>query len=450
MTSRTKQYVAAVALAIAIAGCAGKPPQYQTISSSANPTTEIERTEEMLRDAQGRQVDVLSPKNFADARKALEKAKDKKEKGKSNEDILEQVSYSRGWLNEANAKAEIAETSMKDITDARAGALRAGAPSLYPKEWKKAGDELEDITAAIEKGNLSPSEKKGNDLTARYRDLETMSVTKANLGIADENIKSAKKDKADKNAPKSWDLAIMKYNNAEKMIKADPRNTEAIRRASEDATRESVHLLDVTRRVNAGNTEDLVLMADRQQRTISSLRNEYSSTEKELQESQSQLSEAEKQKQELAKKQEELEKIQTLNQTAADLRKQFKPNEAEVYTDNGKLMIRLRGLQFASNQATLGPKNQALLKKVETALNDVEASHVRIEGHTDATGNPDRNTVLSEERAKAVENFLVKNGAIPEDRVDAVGMGSDKPISDNKTQRGRAENRRIDLVIETE
>lgn len=137
MISRTKQYVAAVALAIAIAGCAGKPPQYQTISSSANPTTEIERTEEMLRDAQGRQVDVLSPKNFADARKTLEKAKDKKEKGKSNEDILEQVSYSRGWLNEANAKAEIAETSMKDITDARAGALRAGAPSLYPKEWKK-------------------------------------------------------------------------------------------------------------------------------------------------------------------------------------------------------------------------------------------------------------------------------------------------------------------------
>lgn len=103
-------------------------------------------------------------------------------------------------------------------------------PAFILKNGKKAGDELEDITAAIEKGNLSPSEKKGNDLTARYRDLETMSVTKANLGIADENIKSAKKDKADKNAPKSWDLAIMKYNNAEKMIKSDPRNTEAIRR----------------------------------------------------------------------------------------------------------------------------------------------------------------------------------------------------------------------------
>lgn len=446
MTSRTK-YLAGMALAIAVAGCAGKPPQYQNIPTTANPTTEIERTDQMLKEAQDRQVDVLSPKNYTDAQKALQKAKDKRDKGKSNEDVLEHVAYSRGWLSEANAKSEIAETSMKEITAARAGALRAGAPALYPKEWKKAGDELEDITAAIEKGNLSPAEKKGNNLTARYHELEVMSVTKANLGIANENIRAAKKDNADRKAPKTYDMATMKYNNAQKLIQADPRNMVAIRRASEDATRESVHLTEVIQKVNAGNTEDLVLMAERQQRTISNLRSEYSSTEQELQQSQEQLQEklsaAEKEKQELAK-------AQALNAKAAELRKQFKPNEAEVYTENGKLMVRLKALQFPSNQATLGPKNQAILKKVETALSDIEPARITVEGHTDSTGSAERNTVLSEERAKAVGDFLVKNGAVAEERVEAIGMGPDKPISDNKTQRGRAENRRIDLVIETE
>lgn len=447
MTSRTNVYLATLALAIAVAGCASKPPQYQSISPTANLTTEIDQTETMLKEARDRQVDILSPRNYADAQKALDKAKEKREKGKSSEEILEQVAYSRGWLNEANSKAELAQTSMKEITEARAGALRAGAPNLYPKEWQKANEQLEDITASIEKGNLNPAEKKGNDLTARYRDLEIMSVTKANLGVADDNIKAAKKENADRKAPKSFDMAMMKYNNAEKLIKSDPRNSEAIRRASEDATRESVHLAEVTRKVNAGNTEDLVLMSERQQRTISNLRSEYSSTEQELQQSQEQLSAAEKQKRELAQRQ---EKMQALTASAAKIRSQFKPNEAEVFTENGKLMVRMKGLQFPSNQATLGPRNQALLKKMETALAEVEPSRITIEGHTDSTGNADRNTILSEERAKAVENFLVKSGAVAENRVEAIGMGSDKPISDNKTQRGRAENRRIDLVIETQ
>ncbi len=449
MTSRMNQYLAAMTLTIAIVGCASKPPHVQNLPASANASAEIDRTEEMLRDARERQIDVLSPENYTDAKKALEKAKSKRDSGKPNEDVLEQIAYSRGWLDEANAKAEIMQTSMKDITDARAGALRAGAPTLFPKEWKKAGNELENITAAAEKGNLAPAEKKGHDITNRYRELEVMSVTKANLGRADDNIKLSQKDGAEKKAPKSYNMAMMKYQNAEKLIKSDPRNLPAIRRASEDATRESAHLLEVTGKVNAGNTEDLVLMTERQQRTISTLRSEYSSTEQELQQSQQQLDEAERERIAMAKRQSELEKNQALINKAAQIRSQFKPNEAEVYTEGGKLMVRLKALQFPSNQAQLGPKNEALLKKVETALSSVGPSKVTIEGHTDATGNPERNQILSEKRAQAVEKYLATTG-LSEEKMEAVGVGPDKPISDNKTSRGRAENRRIDLIIETE
>ncbi|KHD88396.1 MAG: membrane protein [Bdellovibrio sp. ArHS] len=448
MRSRISKYFAALVLTLAAAGCATTPPNVTSIPSSANPTTEIEKTDQLLKEAQDRQVDALSPENYADAQKALHKAKEKKAKNKSNEDILKQVSYSRAWLDQANAKAELAQTSMKDITDARAGALRAGAPQMFEKDWKKADKQLEDITKSIEKGNLKPADKKGEELTAYYRDLEIQSVKKSHLEKAEDNIKAAKKDGADKRAPRTYSLAEMKFENADKLIHSDPRNSEAIRRASEDATRESIHLLEVTRKVNAGNTEDLVLLSERQQRTISSLRNEYSSTEQELQQSQHQLSQSEQERVALVGRQAELEKTQIVTEKADKLRSQFKPNEAEVYVENGKVMVRLKGLQFASNKSTLNPKSQALLKKVDTALSEIDANKVTIEGHTDSTGSWEKNKELAEKRAAAVEKYLVVNGAIAEEKVDAVGVGPEKPISDNTTPQGRAQNRRIDLVIE--
>lgn len=457
MASRMKELLATMATTLAIVGCASTPPNVQSISSGANPPMEIERTEEMLKEAHDQQVDVLSPENYADARKSLDKAKKKLSDGKSKEDILKHVSYSRAWLNEAKAKAELVETSMKDISDARAGALRAGAPSIAPKEWKKAEEDLQEITRAAEKGNMKQADKNGDELTKRYRDIEVMTVTKSNLGIAEENIKAAKKDGADKKAPKTYSMTTMKRDNVERMIKADPRNDVAIRRAAEDATRESMHLIDVVAKVNAGNTEDLVLMAERQQRTISSLKSEQTSTEQELQSSKKELtqaetalSQAERERQELAMKQAELEKSQELLQKAEQLRRQFKPNEAEVYAEGGKLKIRLKSLQFPSGQARLGPKNQAFLKKVETALAEVEPARITIEGHTDATGRAETNRVLSEKRAQAVGDFFISEGNIPGPKIEAVGRGSDDPVSDNDTSRGRAENRRIDMVIETE
>ncbi|UOF01565.1 OmpA family protein [Bdellovibrio reynosensis] len=462
MTLRRNKTLIAMTFALGVAaGCATKPPSFETIASSANPSTEIERTDEMLKDAKDRQVDVLSPENFTDAQKSLEKAKKAKDKGKSNEKILESVAYSRGWLKEANEKADIAQTSLKDISDARAGALRAGTPTLYKTEWNRAENDLEDITTSIEKGNLTPAEKRGDKLTAEYRELERKSIIKAQLSRAEDNIKAAKKDGAEKRAPKTFNLANMKYENAERLILSDPRNLEAIRRASEDATQESSHLVDVTRKVKAGNTEDLVLLAERQQRTISSLRGDYTSSEQELQrkeqelqQSQTQLDAAARERMALAERQGQLEqesqKSQNLSATADRIRKQFKPSEAEVFTEGNRLMVRLKALQFATNKSEIGPKSANILKKVESALADVNASKVTIEGHSDSTGDPEKNVELSEKRAEAVEKYLVRNGIVAENKVEAVGVGPEKPISDNTTPQGRAQNRRIDLVIETE
>lgn len=437
-----------------MAACASKPVNMPSIPSTANATTEIENTERMLHEARQNQVDVLSPKNFTAAERSFEKAKKMKDKDKPNEKILEELAYAQGFLMDAQAKSEISTTSMKAITAARSDALKANAPTLLPKEWRQAEKELESITKKIEKGDLTKADKEGAEITALYKELEIKAVQRAHLGVAAENIEIARRVGAEKKAPKTWNMAMMKFENASKVIVTNPKNTEIIRSAASDATRESVHLTDVISKVNAGNSEDLVLMTERQQRQIGSLRSVASTTEKELATTEQELAaksaSEEKQRQTLAQREQELQKSQELLKTAETLRRQFKPTEADVFVDEGKVMVRLKALQFPPSQATLGPKNQAFLKKVDSALQNIEVGRVRVEGHTDATGNPDKNAILSEKRAQSVEQYLTAKGTLSADQVEAVGVGSEKPISDNSTVRGRAQNRRIDLVIETE
>lgn len=70
-----------------------------------------------------------------------------------------------------------------------------------------------------------------------------------------------------------------------------------------------------------------------------------------------------------------------------------------------------------------------------------------IEGHTDSSGRRNINMSLSKKRAEAVKKFLEKQG-VDSSKLEAVGYGPDKPISSNRTRRGRAKNRRVEFKIE--
>ncbi|MCW3111024.1 MAG: OmpA/MotB domain protein, partial [Segetibacter sp.] len=82
---------------------------------------------------------------------------------------------------------------------------------------------------------------------------------------------------------------------------------------------------------------------------------------------------------------------------------------------------------------------------IATMLKDNVALKVSIEGHTDNTGVPATNKVLSENRAKAVMNAISAKG-IAANRLSSKGWGQEKPVADNKTEEGRAKNRRVEIV----
>lgn len=101
---------------------------------------------------------------------------------------------------------------------------------------------------------------------------------------------------------------------------------------------------------------------------------------------------------------------------------------------------------FATGSAKLLSKSYKSLKDVAKILKENPSYKIEINGYTDNTGNVDKNQILSENRAKAVKDYLVANG-IEESRITSGGHGINNPVADNKTAAGRAKNRRVEINL---
>jgi outer membrane protein OmpA-like peptidoglycan-associated protein len=101
---------------------------------------------------------------------------------------------------------------------------------------------------------------------------------------------------------------------------------------------------------------------------------------------------------------------------------------------------------FDSAKATIQSRSFKLLDQVAKVLKEhPELEKVWIEGHTDNLGKPDANLKLSQRRAEAVRDFLIKRGVAPQ-RLEAKGFGQERPIAPNTTAKGRAANRRVEFL----
>jgi OOP family OmpA-OmpF porin len=106
----------------------------------------------------------------------------------------------------------------------------------------------------------------------------------------------------------------------------------------------------------------------------------------------------------------------------------------------------LKGVNFATNSATLTPQSMTILDQTAATLSRNPDVRAEVAGHTDSTGSAARNRVLSQQRAESVVRYLVSKGANPAN-LTARGYGPDQPVADNKTAQGRSANRRVELRI---
>ncbi|MDL2223904.1 OmpA family protein [Bacteroidales bacterium OttesenSCG-928-M06] len=102
---------------------------------------------------------------------------------------------------------------------------------------------------------------------------------------------------------------------------------------------------------------------------------------------------------------------------------------------------------FDTGKYTIKSASFSTLDEIVNILNSIPDVNVKIQGHTDSVGEAKMNMTLSNNRANAVKNYLVKKG-IDKDRITTEGFGYSKPIADNATEEGRTQNRRVNFILE--
>lgn len=117
-----------------------------------------------------------------------------------------------------------------------------------------------------------------------------------------------------------------------------------------------------------------------------------------------------------------------------------------VQSDDGWAFDISSRLLFPTDDSTIDPDKAERLSRIAAALCGVEIRSARVEGHTDSVGTEAYNRALSLRRAEAVAAAL-SNGGMPRAHLRAEGLGESDPVEDNATSAGRAENRRVVIIV---
>ncbi|PZX09736.1 OmpA family protein [Celeribacter halophilus] len=138
---------------------------------------------------------------------------------------------------------------------------------------------------------------------------------------------------------------------------------------------------------------------------------------------------------------------QQLDKQAADLRQDLGNDDVQIVNTGSQLIVTMpQDILFATDSAVVVPSLQSDLRTLAYNLQDYPNTTVQVIGHTDNTGSASYNQELSTRRASAVATILTANG-VSTGRVHAFGRGEDQPVATNLTAEGRAQNRRVEIII---
>ena len=136
-----------------------------------------------------------------------------------------------------------------------------------------------------------------------------------------------------------------------------------------------------------------------------------------------------------------------LDKQVAELQRDMNNNDVIIQNTGDRLIVTLpQDILFAVDSTHITPSLRSDLSVLAQNLINYQNSTIQIIGHTDNTGSADYNQSLATERALAVSSILQQNG-VPQFRIQSTGRGESQPIASNLTPEGRAQNRRVDVVI---
>lgn len=471
----------------------------QQIQQQYPPITQLEQA---VQSAQVNNVNVLAPQGYKNAERQLADAYNAAQKGqtaaannaaKKGLDAIEQA------RRDAGGSADI----LSEVMDARAKAMKAGAQTLYPKDLGELEDDLRKTANLVEKGDLEKAKQLRPELRQAYADLELKAVKEGTAQRAKAAIARAKDNDANKLAPKTFKSAQESLAASISILEADRTARDRAEAAAQqavidaersetisemvrdferrDSTPEDIVLwhqdelsklaapLNKTLMFNepnkqtvAGLQQDITALVEDRQRlaaasgtlmsadaTITQLKAQHAQEISQLKQQQEQ--QIAQLKREFAGEKTELTQAQKEREERFKrIQQMFSKDEATVYRQGDNVLISVQGFKFPPGSSEIQPQNFGIMNKIVQGIDAFKAARVQVAGHTDATGSNEINMSLSEQRAQNVARFLTDVGHIPAEKIVAEGYGSQKPVATNATPEGRAENRRIEVLIVNE
>jgi OOP family OmpA-OmpF porin len=451
---------------------------------------EIDGTEQRLEQARAEQFEIMSPSHFERAEEDLREARERYDEDGRIEDIRERLARANEQLDEAEQLEEIARVLLRDALAARADALAAQATEFAAELWNRAESKIRDAGRDVERGRQNKAREQADEAVALYREAELRAIRADLLGRAERLRSEALRAKVDRYAPASFARADSLLQAAEQVLEGDRYEKSEAGALAQGSASEFQHasLIASTvqqaredgavgvERVLLENEEDarrvaaelgfepsfadgFTAVTDQLVAAIRSLYEDRANLQEELGRQEGAVARLRSERDSLEAKlaiterreatvTARLRERELLEQRFIEAQALFSPEEGVVLSSGGKLIVRLHGLTFAVGSADIRPEDYSLLTKVQRVLREFPDAPVVIEGHTDAQGNDALNQSLSQRRAIAVREYLLANMAISADRITAVGYGESRPVASNQTADGRAQNRRIDVVLE--
>ena len=431
---------------------------------------------------------LYAPKTYENGMREYNNADTGLTRGRNIEYVRSNAADATRLLKEAVAKAELAQTALALAIRSRQEGANAKAPELSTDLWDQAQQEFVRAIQLLERGDMKNAKRREVEATSLYREAELAAIKEQYLSDTRRLLNDAERARVGRYAPITLGKAKQLLADAERELNENRYDTDLPRSLAIQANYEAKHALylsEIGRQVRDKDltTEQLVLswekalrdiaavadivpdMQDGQDKLAAELTAYFEEEAKQLQALKQEKADNEVR---LADLEEELrtlderlggatvERAALIQRLEADARvkqqfqqveKMFSAAEARVFREADTIILRLVGLSFDSGASQLKPETFDLLAKVEKAIDVFPRSELTIEGHTDAYGGDDSNQLLSQQRADSVQQYMVNAMRIPTYRLIAQGYGETRPVSSNETESGRAQNRRIDIVI---
>ncbi|MDH5407427.1 MAG: OmpA family protein [Gammaproteobacteria bacterium] len=425
-----------------------------------DPVQAVSEVSRAMQEAQQDQIDVLADETYEDAVKYLKKAQKDLDAGEPAQDVLENAAIAKAFFEDARKIAKPRKDNATRILKARASALKANvrASNELIAILDDIDDELKSETKQFSR-TLEPEDF--SELQKAYLVLESRAVQFTELKDAKDAIDHALKNDADDLAPVSLRAATLDYEEAMNIIARSPRSPSIYKNSVNDVIASATQLYDVMNIILGakGTPENIAVQMVKQKRAlgelstnIGNLKANLQTTKQSLQTTQLSLkkkeTDLERTKGVLKTQEEQLERASKqvrFQQAMEEAQKELSQDDALVYQQGSNLVFRLKRVNFKTGTASIPEPSKQLIAKVNAIIKKLDAKKVIVQGHTDSIGPTTVNKRLSTERATGVATYLhsLRGGY----KITYKGYGESKPIASNKTEDGRATNRRVDLVV---